>query len=185
MAATKGRGFRSAALTNSIPPGGKPSLPRAPGVHRKPGAHHIIEKRIPLAPNRFKLAPLGLADEVQRLNSRGVKIRPRKRAESAAPAKVLIAGSIGPLGLGVQSRHPEPEEIQDIFYSRAGACTRRAWAWISTSWKRFSYIEELLIAIDAIRSFLRNCRFVAQLNLFRKKGPPYGDCPFLRMLAAQ
>src|SRR5260370_40869809 len=63
--------------------------------------------------NRFKLAPLGLADEVQRFNSRGVKIA-REARESGA-REVLIAGSIGPLGLGVQSRHPDDEEILDIF----------------------------------------------------------------------
>src|SRR5437870_13714699 len=45
--------------------------------------------------NRFKLTPLGLADEVQRLNSRGVKIA-REARESGA-REVLIAGSIGPL----------------------------------------------------------------------------------------
>jgi methionine synthase / methylenetetrahydrofolate reductase(NADPH) len=60
---------------------------------------HIIETNT-FGANRFKLAPLGLADEVQRLNSRGVKIA-REARESAA-REVLIAGSIGPLGLGVQ-----------------------------------------------------------------------------------
>src|SRR6058998_4411537 len=58
--------------------------------------------------NRFKLAPHGLADETARFNSRGVKIA-REARESAA-REVLIAGSIGPLGLGVQSRHPDPEQ---------------------------------------------------------------------------
>src|SRR6202041_3898183 len=67
--------------------------------------------------NRFKLAPLGLADEVQRLNSRGVKIA--REAREAAAREVLIAGSIGPLGPGVQSRHPEPDEIQNVFYEQA------------------------------------------------------------------
>jgi len=36
--------------------------------------------------NRFKLAHLGLGDEVQRLNSRGVKIA-REAREAAAPRK--------------------------------------------------------------------------------------------------
>src|SRR5207302_755269 len=67
--------------------------------------------------NRFKLAPLGLGDKVQRLNSRGVKIA-REARESAA-REVLIAGSLGPLGLGVQARHPDDKEILDVFYEQA------------------------------------------------------------------
>ncbi|MGC2816639.1 MAG: homocysteine S-methyltransferase family protein, partial [Candidatus Acidiferrum sp.] len=73
--------------------------------------------------NRFKLAPLGLADEVQRLNSRGVKIA--REARESASREVLIAGSIGPLGLGVQSRHPEPEEILGVFQEQALALEER------------------------------------------------------------
>src|SRR6204780_2987934 len=73
--------------------------------------------------NRFKLAPLGLGDEVQRLNSRGVKIA--REARESASREGLIAGSMGPLGLGVQSRHPAPDEIQDIFHDRALALEER------------------------------------------------------------
>src|SRR6516165_12826249 len=69
---------------------------------------HIIETNT-FGANRFKLAPLGLSNEVQRFNSRGVKIA-REARESAA-REVLIAGSIGPLGLGVQARHPDDQEI--------------------------------------------------------------------------
>src|SRR5580704_3391186 len=96
--------------------------------------------------NRFKLAPLGLADEVQRLNSRGVKIA--REARESASREVLIAGSIGPLGLGVQSRHPAPDEIQDVFHEQA-------------------------LAIDAIRSF-SGSPIVAQLT-YSEEGTTYGD----------
>src|SRR5207302_1365125 len=73
--------------------------------------------------NRFKLAPLGLGDRVQRLNSRGVKIA-REARESAA-REVLIAGSLGPLGLGVQARHPDDKEILDVFSDQALALDER------------------------------------------------------------
>src|ERR1700733_1951012 len=63
--------------------------------------------------NRFKLEPLGLGDEVQKLNSRGVKIA--REARESASREVLTACSIGPLGIEVQSRHPQPDEIQNIF----------------------------------------------------------------------
>jgi homocysteine S-methyltransferase len=119
--------------------------------------------------NRFKLAPIGLADEVQRLNSRGVKIA--REAREAAAREVLIAGSIGPLGLGVQSRHPEPEEIQSIFHEQALALEERGVDLFVL--ETFSYIEELLLAIDAIRSF-SGLPIIAQLT-YSEEGTTYGD----------
>jgi homocysteine S-methyltransferase len=129
---------------------------------------HIIETNT-FGANRFKLAPLGLADEVQRLNSRGVKIA-REARESAA-REVLIAGSIGPLGLGVQSRHPASEEIQDIFHEQALALEERGVDFYIL--ETFSYIEELLLAVDAIRSF-SGLPIVAQLT-YSEEGTTYGD----------
>src|SRR4029077_11290894 len=129
---------------------------------------HIIETNT-FGANRFKLAPLGLADEGQRLNSRGVKIA-REARESAA-REVLIAGSIGPLGLGVQSRHPAPEEIQDIFHEQAMALEERGVDFYIL--ETFSYIEELLLAIEAIRSF-SGLPIVAQLT-YAEEGTTYGD----------
>src|SRR5271157_4491880 len=52
--------------------------------------------------NRMKLAPMGLGNEVARFNGHGVKIA-REARESAA-REVLIAGSVGPLGMGRQAR---------------------------------------------------------------------------------
>jgi methionine synthase I (cobalamin-dependent)/5,10-methylenetetrahydrofolate reductase len=119
--------------------------------------------------NRFKLAPLGLAEEVQRLNSRGVKIA--REAREAAAREVLIAGSIGPLGLGVQSRHPEPEEILDTFHEQALALEERGVDLFIL--ETFTYIEELLLAIDAIRSF-SGLPIIAQLT-YSEEGTTYGD----------
>ncbi len=119
--------------------------------------------------NRFKLAPLGLGDEVQRLNSRGVKIA-REARESAA-REVLIAGSIGPLGLGVQARHPDDNEILDVFYEQALALEERGVDFYIL--ETFSYIEEILLAVDAIRSF-SGLPIVAQLT-YSEEGTTHGD----------
>ncbi|HUL14649.1 MAG TPA: bifunctional homocysteine S-methyltransferase/methylenetetrahydrofolate reductase [Terriglobales bacterium] len=119
--------------------------------------------------NRFKLAPLGLADEVQRLNSRGVKIA-REARESAA-REVLIAGSIGPLGLGVQARHPEPDEILNVFLEQAQALEERGVDLFIL--ETFTYIEEILLAVDAIRSF-SGLPVIAQLT-YSEEGTAYGD----------
>jgi methionine synthase / methylenetetrahydrofolate reductase (NADH) len=119
--------------------------------------------------NRFKLAPLGLADEVQRLNSRGVKIA--REARESASREVLIAGSIGPLGLGVQSRHPSDDEILDVFHEQALALEERGVDFYIL--ETFSYIEEILLAIDAIRSF-SGLPIVAELT-YSEEGTTYGD----------
>ena len=119
--------------------------------------------------NRFKLGPLGLGDEVQRLNSRGVKIA-REARESAA-REVLIAGSIGPLGLGVQARHPDDKEILDVFYEQALALEDRGVDFYIL--ETFSYIEEILLAVDAIRSF-SGLPIVAQLT-YSEEGTTHGD----------
>ena len=119
--------------------------------------------------NRFKLAPLGLGDEVQRLNSRGVKIA-REARESAA-REVLIAGSIGPLGIGVQARHPEPEQILAVFREQALALEERGVDLFIL--ETFSYIEDVLLAIEAIRSF-SSLPIIAQLT-YSEEGTTYGD----------
>src|SRR3984893_11102884 len=129
---------------------------------------HIIETNT-FGANRFKLAPLGLGDDVQRLNSRGVKIA--REARESAPREVLIAGSMGPLGLGVQSRHPAPEEILDIFHEQALALEERGVDFYIL--ETFSYIEELLLAVDAIRSF-SGLPIIAQLT-YAEEGTTYGD----------
>jgi homocysteine S-methyltransferase len=119
--------------------------------------------------NRFKLAHLGLGDEVQRLNSRGVKIA--REAREAAAREVLIAGSIGPLGLGVQARHPEPQEIISYFLEQAQALEERGVDLFIL--ETFTYIEEILLAIDAIRSFSL-LPVIAQLT-YAEEGVAYGD----------
>jgi methionine synthase I (cobalamin-dependent)/5,10-methylenetetrahydrofolate reductase len=124
--------------------------------------------------NRFKLAPLGLGDEVQRLNSRGVKVA--REAREAASREILIAGSLGPLGIGVQARHPEPDQIRAIFHEQAMALEERGVDLFIL--ETFSYIEEILLAIEAIRSF-SNLPVVAQLT-YSEEGTTFGDVrPFL------
>src|SRR5260370_45703 len=119
--------------------------------------------------HRFKTEPLGLGDEVQRLNGRGVKIA--REARDAATREVLIAGSIGPLGIGVQARHPEPDEILAIFREQALALEERGVDLFIL--ETFSYIEEVLLAIDAIR-FFSGLPIVAQLT-YSEEGTIFGD----------
>ncbi|MBI3668831.1 MAG: bifunctional homocysteine S-methyltransferase/methylenetetrahydrofolate reductase [Acidobacteria bacterium] len=99
--------------------------------------------------NRHKLAPLGLASQVTRFNHLGVKMA--REAREAAAREVLIAGSIGPLGVVRQVRDLPPEEIREIFTEQAVALEERGADLFIL--ETFSDLEELLCAIDAIRSF--------------------------------
>jgi len=119
--------------------------------------------------NRFKLEPLGLGDDVQKLNGRGVKIA--REARDSATREVLIAGSIGPLGIGVQARHPEPDAILEIFREQALALEERGVDLYIL--ETFSYIEEIILAIDAIRSF-SGLPIIAQLT-YSEEGTIFGD----------
>jgi len=119
--------------------------------------------------NRFKLEPLGLGDEVQRLNGRGVKIA--REARDSATREVLIAGSMGPLGIGVQARHPEPDQILAIFREQALALEERGVDLYIL--ETFNYIEEIILAIDAIRSF-SGLPIIAQLT-YSEEGTIFGD----------
>ena len=119
--------------------------------------------------NRFKLEHLGLGDDVQRLNSRGVKLA--REARESASREVLIAGSIGPLGIGVQARHPEPDQIRIIFREQAMALEERGVDLYIL--ETFSYVDELLLAVEAIRSF-SGLPIIAQMT-YSEEGTAYGD----------
>src|SRR5271163_4168670 len=73
--------------------------------------------------NRHKLAQLGLGARVAELNHRGVKIA--REAREAAKHEVLIAGSIGPLGIVRQARALPHEQMVEIFKEQAGALEER------------------------------------------------------------
>src|ERR1700720_2604502 len=77
---------------------------------------HIIETNT-FGANRSKLAPLGLAEKVTAFNHRGVKIA--REAREAAAHEVLIAGSIGPVGVAPEMSTVSAEEIRDIYREQA------------------------------------------------------------------
>ena len=119
--------------------------------------------------NRLKLAAVGLADDVARFNQRGVKIA--REARESGSREVLIAGSIGPLGMGLQSRDLPGDEILDIFKEQAGALEERGVDLFIL--ETFSDLQELLLAIAAVRSFSR-LPIVAQLT-YSEEGTTHGD----------
>ncbi len=109
--------------------------------------------------NRHKLGDLGLADRLVELNHRGVKLA--REARDAASHEVLIAGSIGPLGIFSHMRQLPTEEVVALFKEQAGALEERGVDFFIL--ETFSDLEELLAAIQAIRSFSR-LPIVAQMT---------------------
>lgn len=118
--------------------------------------------------NRYKLEPLGLEERVAELNHRGVKIA--REARESAKHEVLIAGSIGPLGIVRQIRDLPAEEASAIFKEQAGALEERGVDFFIL--ETFVDIEELLTAIEAIRSFSR-LPVVAQMT-YTEEGTAFG-----------
>src|SRR5712692_4730251 len=118
--------------------------------------------------NRHKLAALGLGDQATRLNHRGVKIA--REAREAAAREVLLAGSIGPLGIVRQVRELPPEEIREIFREQALALEERGVDLFIL--ETFSDLDELLIAVEAIRSFSA-LPVIAQLT-YAEEGTTFG-----------
>src|SRR5215472_7036687 len=99
--------------------------------------------------NRHKLSQIGMADRVAELNHRGVKIA--RDAREAAKHEVLIAGSIGPLGIVRQVRDLPHDQVFSIFKEQAGALEERGVDLFLV--ETFSFLDELLTAIDGICSF--------------------------------
>jgi methionine synthase I (cobalamin-dependent)/5,10-methylenetetrahydrofolate reductase len=124
---------------------------------------HIIETNT-FGANRSKLTPLGLADQVVAINHRGVKIA--REAREAAASEVLIAGSIGPVGLAPEISELPRGQILDIYREQALALEERGVDLFIL--ETFSNPALLLAALEAIRSFSA-LPIVAQLT-FSEEG---------------
>jgi methionine synthase / methylenetetrahydrofolate reductase(NADPH) len=118
--------------------------------------------------NRYKLGELGIADRALELNHRGVKLA--REAREGAKHEVLIAGSLGPLGIALQVRELPEEEIFSIFKEQAAALEERGVDLFLL--ETFSDVTELRIALEAVRSFSR-LPIVAELT-YSEEGTTIG-----------
>jgi methionine synthase / methylenetetrahydrofolate reductase (NADH) len=109
---------------------------------------HIIETNT-FGANRNKLSAFGLEDRVAEFNHRAVKIA--REAREAAKHEVLIAGSMGPLGAIRQPRDTPAAQVREIFREQAEALEERGVDFFIL--ETFTDLEELLAAIESIRSF--------------------------------
>src|SRR6059058_5608157 len=95
--------------------------------------------------NRRKLAQLYLEDELERINSAGVKLA--REAREVAGRDVFIAGSIGPLG---DAQGLSREQRTEIFAEQASILDGRGVDLFMI--ETFYELEELEAAIEAARS---------------------------------
>jgi methionine synthase I (cobalamin-dependent)/5,10-methylenetetrahydrofolate reductase len=128
---------------------------------------HIIETNT-FGANRNKLSAFGLEDRVTEFNHRGVKIA--REAREAARHEVLIAGSIGPLGVIRDAREATPEHFREIFREQAEALEERGVDFFVL--ETFGNPAELVAAIEAIRSFSQ-LPIVAEMT-YSEEGSTFG-----------
>jgi homocysteine S-methyltransferase len=123
--------------------------------------------------NEFKLARFGLADKTAQINTAAVKIA-RNRARSVSDGKViLVAGSIGPIGIDIaQGGRISEKEIIDIFTNQINALARSGADFLL--FETFHNLRELLIAIDCA---VKTCalEIVAQMAINENNETLYGD----------
>nr|MDP9491964.1 bifunctional homocysteine S-methyltransferase/methylenetetrahydrofolate reductase [Actinomycetota bacterium] len=125
--------------------------------------------------NRRKLAAHHLEDEVERINSSGVKLA--REAREIAGRDVYIAGSIGPLG---DHGDLAQEERHEIFVEQATALQARGVDLFLV--ETFFELEELLTAIAAVRS-VSSLALVALLT-FDEQGETLGGVTARRAVEA-
>ena len=94
--------------------------------------------------NRPKLAAAFLEEEMERINSTGVRLA--REAREIAGAEVFIAGSIGPLG----DTELRPETRSELFAEQAAILDGRGADLFFV--ETFYDLEELVTAIEAVRS---------------------------------
>lgn len=128
---------------------------------------HVIETNT-FGANRNKLAAFGMEERVVEFNHRGVKIA--REAREAARHDVLIAGSIGPLGVIRQVREFPAEHVREIFREQAEALEERGVDLFVL--ETFGDSDELIAAIEAIRSFSK-LPIVAELT-YSEEGTTFG-----------
>jgi homocysteine S-methyltransferase len=118
--------------------------------------------------NKYKLGRFGLADQVEKYIEAGVNL-----AKDAAGKGVLVAGSIGPLGVEITDYSPVSKKDaarafadQAVVFDRAGADI--------VILETFSSSLELMIAIDAVADACE-LPIVAQITSQRAGETIYGE----------
>jgi methionine synthase / methylenetetrahydrofolate reductase(NADPH) len=109
--------------------------------------------------NRFKLAPHGLEGKVREINLKGAQL-----AKAAAQGRVLVAGSIGPLGVQIEPLGKLSfDETRDFFKEQIEGLLAGGVDLIIL--ETFGHVPELLQAIRAVRELNADIPLIAQVTI--------------------
>ncbi len=121
--------------------------------------------------NRLKLAQYGLEGQVAELNRAAVRL-----ARDAAGDGVLVAGSIGPLGVRLEPYGPTSlEEARGIFREQLAALAAGGVDLFLL--ETFADLSEIAEAIHAAREVDATTPIVAQMTIGSDGRTPYGAAP--------
>ena len=116
--------------------------------------------------NSFRLARYGLADKVHEINLRGAQLA-REAADAfnlKIAASVLVAGSVGPLGIRIEPLgKTSREEARASFREQIAALVEGGVDVLML--ETFGYLEEIHQAILAAREVAPNIQLVAQVTI--------------------
>jgi methionine synthase / methylenetetrahydrofolate reductase(NADPH) len=118
--------------------------------------------------NEVKLAKYGLAEQVEKINTAGVKI-----AKQAAGDTVLVAGAIGPLARDIALYNQLSKQQAISAYKKQAKALADGGADFLIL-ETFSNTDELLLAIEAVGSET-DLEIVAQMTTTELNETPYGE----------
>jgi methionine synthase I (cobalamin-dependent)/5,10-methylenetetrahydrofolate reductase len=118
--------------------------------------------------NRLKLSKYGLAGDVGQINLAGARI-----ARAAAGGRVLVAGSIGPLGCELTEHSPVTRREAEETFREQGTALIEAGVDLLIM-ETFLSAEELLIAVGAV-SGLADVPVIAQMTVSESGETMYGE----------
>jgi methionine synthase I (cobalamin-dependent)/5,10-methylenetetrahydrofolate reductase len=144
-------------------------------LHRayvKAGAE-VIESNT-FGANRLKLTPYGLETQTTEINKAGAKLARAVADEAAKP--VLVAGSVGPLGVRIEPYGPTSrDEAREFFREQMkGLVDGGADVFLLET---FADLDEIEQAIKAAREVSPTTPIIAQMTVGQDGLSPYGATP--------
>ena len=145
-------------------------------VHREyiAAGSELIETNT-FAANRYKLADYGLADHVRDINLAGARLA-REAVEATGRDDVYVAGSLGPLGVGIQPYgRTRPEDARAAFAEQIGALAEGGVDLILL--ETFTDLHEMQQALAAAREAAPDLPVVCEMTFAQDNRTLLGDLP--------